>query len=75
MLSDIWYVEDLRRFESFKNAVEMTHIAPSGGITGRAIAQRAPVVASDLQSVLPLPLAHAAHEAGLTAAVAFSIRP
>ena len=73
VLSEIWYVEDLRRFESFKHALEMTLVAPSRGVTGRALAQRAPVFAPDLQSVLPLPLAHAAHEAGLTSAIAFPV--
>ena len=73
MLSDIWYVEDLRHFESFKQCVEKTLVAPSSGLTGLAIAQREPVFASDLQSSLPLPLAHAAHEAGLGAAVVLPV--
>ena len=73
VLSDIWYVEDLRHFESFKECVEKTLVAPSAGLTGRAIAQREPVFASDLQSAVPLPLAHAAHEAGLTSAVVLPV--
>src|SRR5207237_450386 len=42
VLSDIWYLDDLRRFEAFKHAVEATLVAPSSGITGRTLAQRAP---------------------------------
>jgi diguanylate cyclase (GGDEF)-like protein/PAS domain S-box-containing protein len=72
-LSDIWYIDDLRRFEDFRRAVEMTLVAPSSGVTGRALTQRAPLFVPDLQSVLPLPLAHAAHEAGLVAAFAFPV--
>ena len=31
-LSDIWYIDDLRRFETFRHAVETTLIAPAGGV-------------------------------------------
>ena len=72
-LSDIWYLDDLRRYEAFKEAIETTLVAPSAGVTGRALAQRAPVASNDLASVFPLPLAHAAHESGLSSAIAVPV--
>ncbi|HUP45590.1 MAG TPA: EAL domain-containing protein [Thermoanaerobaculia bacterium] len=72
-LSDIWFVGDLARYESFRHAVETTLVAPSGGVAGRALAERAPVATTELDGVLPLPLAAAAREAGLTSALAFGV--
>jgi diguanylate cyclase (GGDEF)-like protein/PAS domain S-box-containing protein len=72
-LSDIWFIRDLSRFENFRQAVETTLIAPSGGVSGRALAQRAPVIANELEGVLPLPLGAAAKEAGLVSAFALPI--
>src|SRR6266508_2796659 len=72
-LSDIWFIGDLDRFENFRRAVETTLIAPAGGVAGRALAERAPVSTTELDGVLPLPLAAAAREAGLTSALAFPI--
>jgi len=72
-LSDIWFVGDLERFENFRRAVETTLIAPTGGVAGRALSERAPVATTELDGVLPLPLAAAAREAGLTSALAFPI--
>ena len=72
-LSDIWFVGDLPRFENFRRAVETTLIAPSGGVAGRALAERAPVSTNELEGVLPLPLGAAAREAGLKSALAFPI--
>ena len=72
-LSDIWFVGDLERFEHFRRAVETTLVAPTHGVSGRALAERAPVTATDLAAVLPAPLATAAREAGLTAALAFPV--
>ena len=72
-LSDIWFVGDFARFEQFRVAVEMTLIAPSTGVAGRALAQRSPAESSELDSVLPPPLASAAKSAGLAAAFAFPV--
>lgn len=72
-LSDIWFVGDLERFETFRRAVETTLIAPASGVSGRALSERAPVATKELDGVLPLPLAAAAREAGLTSALAFPI--
>jgi diguanylate cyclase (GGDEF)-like protein/PAS domain S-box-containing protein len=72
-LSDIWFIGDLKRFENFKRAVETTLIAPTGGVAGRALAERAPVATADLEHVLPGPLATAAREAGLKSALAFPV--
>ncbi len=72
-LSDIWFIGDLHRFEKFRHAVETTLIAPTGGVAGRALAERAPVATTELDGVLPGPLATAAREAGLTSALAFPI--
>ena len=72
-LSDIWFVGDLNRFENFKRAVETTLIAPTGGVAGRALAERAPVATTELEHVLPGPLATAAREAGLKSALAFPV--
>ncbi|MBK5258758.1 MAG: EAL domain-containing protein, partial [Thermoanaerobaculia bacterium] len=72
-LSDIWFVGDLARFETFRRSVETTLVAPSGGVSGKALAQREPVVASSLDGVLPLPLAAAARESGLISALAFPV--
>jgi diguanylate cyclase (GGDEF)-like protein/PAS domain S-box-containing protein len=73
VLSDIWYIDDLRRFEDFKRAVEMTPVAPSAGVSGRALARRATETAHDLQAALPLPLAYAADQAGLVSAIAVPV--
>lgn len=72
-LSDIWFVGDLQRYETFRRAVETTLVAPSSGVSGRALSDRAPITTSELEGVLPLPLAAAAREAGLTAALAFPV--
>ena len=72
-LSDIWFIEDLARFEAFRRAVETTLIAPSGGVAGIALAERRPVSTSELRAVLPLPLAIAAEAAGLRTALAFPV--
>ncbi len=72
-LSDIWFVGDLQRFENFRRAVETTLVAPTSGVAGRALAERAPVATKELDGVLPLPLAAAAREGGLTSALAFPI--
>jgi diguanylate cyclase (GGDEF)-like protein/PAS domain S-box-containing protein len=73
VLSDIWYIDDLRRFEDFKRAVEMTPVAPSAGVSGRALACRATEFAPNLETTLPLPLAYAADEAGLVSAIAVPV--
>ena len=72
-LSDIWFIGDLQRFERFRSAIETTLIAPTGGVSGRALAESAPVATTELEGVLPLPLAAAARDAGLTSALAFPI--
>src|SRR5437763_1829224 len=73
VLSDIWYIDDLRRFEDFKRAVEMTPVAPSAGVSGRALARRVTEYAPDIQAALPLPLAYAADQAGLVSAIAVPV--
>ena len=72
-LSDIWFISDLSRYESFVRAVETTLVAPSRGVSGLALAQRGPVTEAELEKVLPLPLAAAARDAGLVSALAFPI--
>ena len=72
-LSDIWFIGDLSRFESFVRAVETTLVAPSSGVSGLALSQRGPVTANELEGVLPLPLAAAARDSGLKSALAFPI--
>jgi diguanylate cyclase (GGDEF)-like protein/PAS domain S-box-containing protein len=72
-LSDIWFVGDFARFEPFRVAVEMTLIAPSSSVAGRALALRAPAGSSELDRILPQPLASAAKRAGLVAAFAFPV--
>jgi len=72
-LSDIWFVGDFARFEQFRVAVEMTLIAPRTSVAGRALAERAPASSSELDRILPPPLAAAAKEAGLAAAFAFPV--
>lgn len=72
-LSDIWFVRDLQRYEHFRHAIETTLVAPAGGVSGSALARRAPVVTTELEGVLPLPLASAAREAGIQSAAAFPV--
>ncbi len=72
-LSDIWFIGDLGRFGDFRQAVETTLIAAAGGVAGRALAERAPVEAAELDAVLPGPLAAAARQCGLVTALAFPI--
>ncbi|HUP60447.1 MAG TPA: EAL domain-containing protein [Thermoanaerobaculia bacterium] len=72
-LSDIWYIADIDRFDRFRRAVETTLIAPSNSVAGGALRQRAPVSTNALDSVLPLPLAVAARDAGLQSALAFPV--
>jgi diguanylate cyclase (GGDEF)-like protein/PAS domain S-box-containing protein len=72
-LSEIWYLDDLRRYEAFKHAVETTPVPPSAGITGRALADRATAITFDLQSTMPPALAQAAQEVGLVSAVAVPV--
>jgi diguanylate cyclase (GGDEF)-like protein/PAS domain S-box-containing protein len=72
-LSDIWFIEDLARFEGFRRSVETTLIAPTGGVAGLALTERRPVSTTDLRSVLPLPLAVAAEGAALRSALAFPV--
>ena len=72
-LSDIWFVGDLARFDTFRRALETTLIAPAGGVSGRALAGGTPLVTAELEGVLPLPLAAAAREAGLVSALAFPV--
>ncbi len=72
-LSEIWFIEDLTRFEPFRRAVETTLIAPTGGVAGLALEARKPVSTSDLRAVLPLPLAVAAENSGLKHGFAFPV--
>jgi len=72
-LSDIWFIEDLARFESFRRAVETTLIAPTGGVAGLALERRKAVSTGELRTVLPLPLAIAAEACGLRHAFAFPV--
>ncbi|HUP50643.1 MAG TPA: EAL domain-containing protein [Thermoanaerobaculia bacterium] len=72
-LSDIWFIGDLSRFESFRKTLETTLIAPAGGVSGRALEEGVPVTNDELDGVLPLPLAAAAREAGLTSGLAFPV--
>ena len=72
-LSDLWFIGDLGAYEDFRRTLETTLVAPSGGVSGRALADRAPVFTNELDGVLPLPLAAAAREAGLVSAMAFPV--
>jgi diguanylate cyclase (GGDEF)-like protein/PAS domain S-box-containing protein len=72
-LSDIWFIGDLDRYESFRRAIETTLVAPSGGVAGRALAERNPITTVEFEGVLPLPLAAAARDAGLVSAMAFPV--
>jgi diguanylate cyclase (GGDEF)-like protein/PAS domain S-box-containing protein len=72
-LSDIWFIGDMQRYEHFRRAIETTLVAPAGGISGSSLTSRAPIVTTELEGVLPLPLATAAREAGLQSALAFPV--
>jgi diguanylate cyclase (GGDEF)-like protein/PAS domain S-box-containing protein len=72
-LSEIWYLADLARFERFRRAVESTVVMPAASVAGRALTQRGAMQTNELAALLPLPLAVAAREAGLQAALAFPV--
>jgi diguanylate cyclase (GGDEF)-like protein/PAS domain S-box-containing protein len=72
-LSDIWYVADLQRFGEFRKGVESTPLGPGQGLGIKAAADRAPIWASDLATVLPSRVANAAAGAGLRSALAVPI--
>lgn len=72
-LSETWYLADLQRFERFRRALETTVIDPSTSVAGRALTQRGAMRTSELAAILPFPLAAAARDAGLEAALAFPV--
>ncbi len=72
-LAETWYLADLSRFERFRRALETTVIDPATSVAGRALTQRGAMHTSELSAILPLPLAVAARESGLQAALAFPV--
>jgi diguanylate cyclase (GGDEF)-like protein/PAS domain S-box-containing protein len=72
-LAEIWYLEDLSRFETFRHLLEQTAYSPEKGLAGKAVTARGIVWTSDLSIDYPPAITAAASERGLHRAIAFPV--
>jgi two-component system, sensor histidine kinase and response regulator len=71
--TDIWQLEDPRRFEDFVRITEGTRFAPGVGLSGRVLASKEPLWIADVTADPNFPRARGAEDAGLKGGFAFPV--
>ncbi|GJL77520.1 MAG: hypothetical protein NPINA01_05090 [Nitrospinaceae bacterium] len=71
--TDIWYMEDPDRFETFRQITEVTPLKPGEGLPGRVLARGNPAWIIDVAKDPNFPRAHLAKDIGVKSGFAFPI--
>jgi diguanylate cyclase (GGDEF)-like protein/PAS domain S-box-containing protein len=71
--TNIWHIEDSRRFQPFKEATEKTALPPGTGLLGRVVSTGGPIWVNELRDDENFIRAASAEVVGLHAAIAFPV--
>src|ERR1035437_8208257 len=71
--SNVWHLEDLKKFARFKEGTELSRLAPGDGLAGKVSTSRKPVLILDLMHDPAFPRAKLVEETGLKSAFGFPV--